>query len=145
MHTIIESLFVGNLDDVKSPPSYVTALLFVAEEYDVAPPDWIRFSKVPLKEFTEAVPEDLRRAVEWVEQHAASDRVLVCCRAGMGRSVSVIIAYLCCVRGVPYEDALQLVRMRRPGATPLPQLEKTIQRVQQLRQGTENPPGPTPR
>ncbi len=139
MHTIIESLLVGNLDDVKSPPSYVTAVLFVAEEYDVALPDTIRFSKVPLKEFTEAAPEDLKRAIEWLEQHAASHRVMVCCRAGMGRSVSVVIAYLCCVRGLSYEDALLLVRMRRPGATPLPQLEKTIQTVQQLRQGIQSP------
>ena len=137
MHTILDSLYVGNLDDAKRPHSLVTALLLVAEEFDIVPPDSTMFFKVPLKEFAEAAPEDLKRAIEWVEQHAASQRVMVCCRAGMGRSVSVVIAYLCCVRGMPYEDALLLVQMRRPGATPLPQLEKTIHTVRQLRQGTE--------
>ena len=135
MHGITESLFVGNVDDANNPPAHITGLLFVAEEHDVTPPDRVLFSRVPLREFTEADPHALRSAIEWMERHAASHRLLVCCRAGMGRSVSVVIAYLCCVLGNSYEDALVLLRSRRPGATPLPALEKTISKVQELRRG----------
>lgn len=146
MHGITESLFVGNVDDANNPPAQITGLLFVAEEHDVAPPDGVLFSRVPLREFTEADPHVLRSAIEWLEQHAGSHRLLVCCRAGMGRSVSVIIAYLCCVLGKSYEDALLLLRSRRPGATPLPALETTIRKVQELRKGSAvNGSGSTPR
>ncbi len=141
MHPITNSLFVGNVEEAQNPPAYVTGLLFVALEHEIDPPQGITFLRVPLKEFGEADPEDLRCAVEWLERSADSDRLLVCCRAGMGRSVSVVIAYLCCVRGMRYEEALQLCKARRPGATPLPYLEKTIQKVQELRQMT--PGGPS--
>ena len=51
---------------------------------------------------------------------------MVCCRVGMGRSVSVVIAYLCCVEGLSYPDAVRLVLTRRPGGMPLPHLEEII-------------------
>jgi protein-tyrosine phosphatase len=59
---------------------------------------------------------------------------MVCCRAGMGRSVSMVIAYLCCVQGMAYDEALNLLKMRRPGAMPLPELEATIRQVIRMRQ-----------
>ena len=77
--------------------------------------------------------EAIERAVAWLERHIASRRLIVCCRAGMGRSVSVVIAYLCCVKGLSYVEAVALVKARRPGATPLPNLERTIKEVQQAR------------
>ena len=59
---------------------------------------------------------------------------MVCCRAGMGRSVSVVMAYLCCVQGMTYAEVLQLVMRRRPGAMPLPKLEEAITQVRLLRE-----------
>jgi protein-tyrosine phosphatase len=58
---------------------------------------------------------------------------MVCCRAGMGRSVSVVMAYLCCVQGMTYEQVFKLVMTRRPGAMPLPNLEEAIAQVRLLR------------
>ncbi len=133
MHGVTPSLFIGNLQDAQKPPKPIEGLLFVAEEYDISPPNGMLFSKIPLKEFAEADPEHLKGAVEWMEAHAADSRVMVCCRAGMGRSVSVVIAYFCCVRGMSYEEAVLFIKTRRPGATPLPNLEATIKRVQELR------------
>ncbi len=52
----------------------------------------------------------------------------------MGRSVSVVMAYLCCVQGMTYTEVLKLVMRRRPGAMPLPKLEEAIEQVRQLRQ-----------
>lgn len=134
MHAITSSLAVGNVEDAKCPPAYIGGLLFLAQEYDIAPPKGITFAKIPLTEFAEVSPNTLHSAIQWLEERAPDQKILICCRAGMGRSVSVAIAYLCCIAGLPYAEALALVKARRPGATPLPQLEQTIQKVLELRQ-----------
>jgi protein-tyrosine phosphatase len=133
MHHVTESLLVGNLEDALRPPDFISAVLFLAEKA-IAPPARLAYSHVPLKEFDEASPEDLKRAVDWLEAHADGHRLMVCCRAGMGRSVSVVIAYLCCAKGMGYAEAVQLLKERRPGACPIPNLEQTIEKVRHLRQ-----------
>jgi protein-tyrosine phosphatase len=133
MHFITDSLMVGNKDDALSPPLFVTSVLFVAAECPITRPSGITFECIPLDEFEEADPMVMKRAVDWLERHE-SERVMVCCRAGMGRSVSIVMAYLCCVKDMPYADALKLMKARRPGATPLPRLEHSIEQVRQLRQ-----------
>lgn len=74
-------------------------------------------------------------AVHWIEAHLPNNRLMVCCRAGMGRSVSIVIAYLCCVEGMTYADALKLALTRRPGGMPLPRLGEVIEDVCRKRQG----------
>lgn len=133
MHLITDRLFVGNINDAMQPPIQIGALLLVAEEYTIDAPRWLAYSKIPFKDFGQADPNRLADAVQWVERHLTDDRVMVCCRAGMGRSVSVVMAYLCCVENMAYADVLKLVMTRRPGAMPLPNLEATIERVLTLR------------
>jgi protein-tyrosine phosphatase len=147
MHHVTESILVGNLEDAQHPPAFVSAVLFLAENAIIAP-QGLTYTHVPLKEFGEARPEDVKQAVDWLESHADGHRMLVCCRAGMGRSVSMVIAYLCCVKGMGYGEAVQLLKERRPGATPIPNLEQTIEKVRHLRQThagsstQEAPPSP---
>lgn len=133
MHLITEKLLVGTINDAREPPATVGTLLLVAEEFTVEPPKWIEYHRIPIKEFAEADPATLIRAVEWLEKRVPEGRTLVCCRAGMGRSVSVVMAYLCCVEGMTYEDVLKLVMVRRPGAMPLPNLQSAIEQVRLLR------------
>jgi protein-tyrosine phosphatase len=133
MHMITENLLVGNINDAKEPPVKIGALLLVAAEYALESPDWLISGRIPFSEYAEAEPLLLDQAVSWVEQHLSSNRVMVCCRAGMGRSVSVVMAYLCCVQGMEYAEVLKLVMRRRPGAMPLPNLEKAITQVRLLR------------
>ena len=133
MHLITETLLVGNINDAKEPPLKIGALLLVAAEYTLKPPSTLLYGRIPFSEYAEAEPLLLDRAVSWVEEHLSSQRVMVCCRAGMGRSVSVVMAYLCCVEGMTYEDVLKLVMKRRPGAMPLPNLEEAITQVRLLR------------
>ena len=99
MHLITETLLVGNINDARDPPVKIGALLLLAGEYTLEPPDGLPFGRIPFLEFGEAKPLLLDRAVSWIERHMSERRVLVCCRAGMGRSVSVVMAYLCCVKG----------------------------------------------
>ncbi len=134
MHYVTESLLIGNVEDAQNPPSSIGAVLFLSAEHTIEPPRGIDFAHVPLKEYGEADPNDVLKAVDWMEEHAPGQRLMVCCRAGIGRSVSIIIAYLCCVQGMPYDEAVTLLKARRPGATPLPLLEQTIEAVHQLRQ-----------
>ena len=133
MHLITETLLVGNINDAREPSVKIGALLLVAAEHMLEPPSWLRYGRIPFAEFAEAEPVLLDRAVSWVEQHHSGNRVMVCCRVGMGRSVSVVMAYLCCVRGMTYAEVLKLVMRRRPGAMPLPNLEEAIAQVRLLR------------
>ncbi|WP_455244648.1 dual specificity protein phosphatase family protein [Petrachloros mirabilis] len=133
MYLITDKLLVGNINDAREPPATVGTLLFVAEEFTVEPPSWVDYHRIPIKEFSEADPATLKSAIEWLETRVPEERTLVCCRAGMGRSVSVVMAYLCCVEGMTYEDVLKLVMARRPGAMPLPNLQVAIEQVRLLR------------
>ncbi|MBA2486183.1 MAG: dual specificity protein phosphatase family protein [Nitrospira sp.] len=110
----------------------------VAEEQNVTVPSRVIYAKIPLKEFGEPTVASLCEAVEWIEAHVADHRLLVCCRVGMGRSVSVVIAYLCCVEGLSYADAVKLVLTRRPGGMPLPHLQRIINELRDRRQGRCN-------
>lgn len=133
MHCISETLLVGNINDATETPPQISAVLLVAAEFTVQPPGWMLYGHIPFSEYAEAEPHKLDQAVSWVEQHHPSNRVMVCCRAGMGRSVSVVMAYLCCVQGMTYQEVLNLVMKRRPGAMPLPNLEDAIRQVRLLR------------
>ena len=134
MHQITDTLLVGNILDAERPPATVGAVLLVAEEFSIDGPAGVIYDRIPLKEYGEAAPALLDRAVTWIERHLPDNRVMVCCRAGMGRSVSVVMAYLCCVQDMAYEEVLKLVTTRRPGACPLPNIQFGIEQVHQLRQ-----------
>jgi protein-tyrosine phosphatase len=133
MHQITDKLFVGNIHDARQPTSQVSAVLLVAEEYEIDAPGGVVYARIPFKEYGEFHSQTLARAVDWVERHVPDNRVMVCCRAGMGRSVSVVMAYLCCVEGMAYAEVFKLMMARRPGAVPVPKLEETIQEVRRLR------------
>ncbi|MBH0200783.1 MAG: dual specificity protein phosphatase family protein [Nitrospira sp.] len=133
MHLITDSLLVGGIDDAEGPSELIGALLLVAEEVSITPAAGVDYHRIPFREFAKADPMKLREAVQWLESRAGKGRTLVCCRAGMGRSVSVVMAYLCCVEGRTYDEVLKLVMARRPGAMPLANLQVAIEQVRQLR------------
>ena len=133
MHLITDHLAVGNSDDAANPHWLISAILNVALETTVLPPKGRTYHWIPFAEFAEADPLQLDEAVSWLEQHEKQSRLLICCRAGIGRSASVAIAYLCLVDGLPYHKASALVAAQRPGAMPLPELEATIRFVGDLR------------
>ena len=122
------------MEDAQSPPPTISAILWTALDLKLLQPKDILLGRIPLREYTEADPMDIESALEWLERHLPHHQILVACRAGMGRSVSVVIAYLCCIQNMPYEEAVAFVRKRRHGATPLPRLEQTIEKVKKLRE-----------
>ena len=136
MHMITDNLLVGSIDDAQGPSEVIGTLLLVAEEFTITPASWLDYHHIPFREFAKADPSKLMEAVQWLESRASKGRTLVCCRAGMGRSVSVVMAYLCCVEGWTYDGVLKLVMARRPGAMPLPNLQVAIEQVRQLRRAS---------
>ncbi len=90
-----------------------------------------------MKEFTQPDLIDLENGIDWLTKHLPSQQVLVACRQGLGRSASLVIAYLCCQKHVPYETAVRQVTDKRPGTTPLPRLSLAID---QIREKTANGP-----
>lgn len=139
MHMINKRLLVGNAEDAKNPPPQVGAILMVAEEQNVMVPPRVIYAKIPMKEFGEPAVSAVYEAVQWIEAHLPDNRLMVCCRAGMGRSVSVVIAYLCCVEGMTYAEALKLALTRRPGGMPLPRLDEVIEDVCRKRLRVKKP------
>ena len=133
MYQITNTLFVGNIYEAEKPPANIDAVLVVAEEFTPNAPAGVIYERIPFKEFGEAKAASLDQAIEWIARHHPHNRVLVCCRAGMGRSVSVAMAYLCCIENMAYPDVFQLMMTCRPGACPLPNIQATIQQVHQLR------------
>lgn len=139
MHFVDANLLVGNVDDAQKPPPFVNSVLFVSGEHTINPPRGVAYAYVPLKEYGEADPNDVKLAVDWLEKQPPNSKLMVCCRAGMGRSVSMAIAYLVIVKGMSYADAEKMLKARRPGATPIPRLEQTIEKVRQMRQASSGP------
>lgn len=138
MHHITETLLVGNIHDARRPPVPIGGLLWAAAENQVSAPSGLPFKWIPLREFAEPDPVELEAGVAWIEDHRSSQPLLVCCRAGLGRSVSIAIAYLCTVQGMSYQEAIALVSARRPGASPLPNLPQAIRVVQAMRHSMGN-------
>src|SRR2546426_8281197 len=114
MHFITDTLLVGNVEDAQKPPGLIHGMLIVAEEREVKPAPGFIHERVPLKEFGEADPLDVQKAIEWLERQAPSHQLMGCCRAGMGRAVSMVIADLCCVQGRRYVGSVQLLEARTP-------------------------------
>ena len=134
MHLITEHLAVGKAEDAINPPWATAAILNVASESRITPPIGRQYNWIPFIEFAPADPFQLDEAISWLEQCGKGSRLLICCRAGVGRSVSVAIAYLCLVDDLPYQNAVTLVAAQRRGASPIPNLESTIRFVRDLRQ-----------
>ena len=54
--------------------------------------------KVPVRDMQPIPAAQLAEAIEWIERHVADRRILVLCNAGVGRSTSAVVGYLCCRR-----------------------------------------------
>ncbi len=75
----------------------------------------IRYKRVEVVDYEAPTPEQLREAVEWIRSEvAAGRRVYVHCRAGIGRSATVVAAFLMSEYGWTRERAWSFLESRRP-------------------------------
>lgn len=128
MHFIIDNLAIGNLQEALSAPEGIDALLCVAAEKDIPEPMCV-YHKVPIIDMQPIPAPQLREAVSWIQDHIGGHRILVFCNAGVGRSPSVVVAYLCCNLGYGFGEAVELVATRKPYMSILPDLITGIAEV----------------
>jgi protein-tyrosine phosphatase len=79
------------------------------------------YGRLPAAQLDDAVGE----VVDWLAQGC---RVYVHCRAGWQRSAAVAAGVVAVTEGVEIEKALELVRLRKPSADPLPQQREDLLR-----------------
>jgi protein-tyrosine phosphatase len=128
MDFILDNLAVGNRHDAALPDPRITAMLCVAEELE--PPAFATIQhKIPVVDMRPLPPEQLVEAIGWIERHIAREQILVFCNAGVGRSPSIAIGYLCCAHGYGFGEAVEHVARRRPQISPLPGLLEVIERL----------------
>lgn len=121
---ILENLGLGNLEDAKNPPRKITALLNVADDIELYKPAR-KYYKIPLQDGPPVPQERMLEAINWIEKNKISDKILVFCRYGAGRSASVVIGYLCSL-GFDYTEAVKFILSKKPDINPAPLLSKTI-------------------
>ena len=120
----MDNLAIGSYDDALNPPSEITALLNVAKELDVETE--LLYHKVPIVDMQPIPPKQMKEAVEWIRDHIERHKIMVFCNAGIGRSPSVVIGYLCCFLDYGFGDAVEFVARRKPDISILPELIRTI-------------------
>lgn len=131
MDYILERLAVGDINDARNMPGEITALLNCAEEHDTFR-EGIAYLKIPLVDFQPIDPAYIPRAVAWIKEVIVDHRVLVHCNAGIGRAPSIAVCYLNEV-GFGFDEAVRLVKARRPDALPHRDLKSAIMLARRMR------------
>jgi len=95
---------------------------------------------VPVEDFDAPTPEQFDKCLSVIEQAQRTGmRILVHCRAGKGRTGTILAAYFVW-KGMPPAEAIQHVRTLRPGSIETPEQERAISALAR-RRGMDAPPG----
>lgn len=131
--SILDHLTVGPYETALSPPDDIDALLNVAEEHDLPETELLTY-KVGMRDMHPIPVDQLEEAVRWLANHIADHNIYLFCNAGVGRSASVAVSYLCCYRDYSFGEAVEFVARRKPDISTLPKL---IERIDELRDRIE--------
>lgn len=128
IHALLDHLSVGPYEEALAPPDHIGALLNVAEEHDLPATDRPAHT-VPMTDMQPIPADQLEEAVRWIDAHIADHHIYLFCNAGVGRSPSVAVAYLCCYQGYSFGDAVEYVARRKSDVSTLPELIDRIEDV----------------
>jgi protein-tyrosine phosphatase len=140
MDFINDRIAIGNKRDAYHLPNLmeaqITGMLNCAIHLDVnlipAHMDHfpVEYHKVAMNDNENNRPETLEAAVLCLEQLLERhDKVLVHCRAGASRSVTVVCLYLVKHEGLTFDEALQKVKQERNRANPNPGIRQLADEV----------------
>lgn len=127
MKFILDHLAIGSYEEALRPSSEITALLNVAKEKDLKTN--LLYHKVPIIDMQPIPSAQMLEAVKWIQKHISKHIIMVFCNAGIGRSPSVVIGYLCCFLNYDFGEAIEYVAKRKPDISILPNLLRTIEEV----------------
>ncbi len=131
MDFILNNLAIGNFKEAQTPSPEIAVLLCVAQEKDLLKVD-LPYYKVPIIDMKPIPAEQLKKALDIIADNIREHRILIFCNAGVGRSPSVVVGYLCCKLGYGFGQAVEYVATRRPYMSILPNLIQTIKGVLKL-------------
>ncbi len=130
--TVHSNLTIGSFEDALNAPTWIGALLCVAEERHIEYPDRL-YHKIPIIDMQPIPVEQICRCIEWIDSHIGRYHIMVFCSAGVGRSPSIVISYLCCRCGFGFGEAVEYIAGHRPYMSILPMLMPNInQAAEQL-------------
>ena len=137
MNYILEHLAIGNAADAQNAHDHFDAFLNIASEIQI---DSDLFGtkpylKVAVDDMKPIPAFRLMETAEYIDQHINSKRIMVFCDGGVGRSPSVVIAYLCS-KGMRFGQAVEFVATRKPYMSILPDL------IESIRKAFVRPPAP---
>ncbi|CAG8521037.1 4008_t:CDS:1 [Scutellospora calospora] len=129
-------LYIGNyIAASRAKKSGFQAVLTVAKELELPPEtlEGIEYLKVPMKDGANnrVADRDISTCVKWIQLQLDNKRkTLVHCRAGMGRSGSIGIAYIYYYHpNFSYRQALQYAWSKKPDIYPHVGLQQSLERL----------------
>jgi protein-tyrosine phosphatase len=134
---ILDNLAIGSYHDALDPPAEITALLNVADEHDVSDSPLVNH-KVAIVDMKSIPAAQLKEAVAWIIAHISDHKIMVFCHGGVGRSPSVVVAYLCCALDYGFGEAVEFVAIRKPRMVTLPNLILRIADIKRELQAAAN-------
>ena len=98
--------------------------------------------QVPTIDFTVPSLEHVQQAVAFMNEHLSrGDGVYVHCKAGRGRSATVVLCWLMQAQGITPEEAQRRLLEARPHVMPNVYRRSVVQRFWHLQTGLDDPPG----
>jgi len=119
---IIDNLFISNLQDALRVRNEFDIVIRLSEDFNKKPISYndIEFYNFELEDnllFSKEIIEYSKTIYDIIETNP-DKRILIHCNEGRSRSVSVIIYYICRKYHLTYEEALDIVKKKKPDIGP---------------------------
>ncbi|KAL9237600.1 hypothetical protein vseg_012128 [Gypsophila vaccaria] len=141
---IEEGFFLGSLGAANNKSELkrlnITHILTVAGSLGPAYPRDFTYKVIEVADREETdLAQYFDECIDFIDEAKRSGGVLVHCFVGRSRSVTVVLAYLIKKRGMTLSEALELVKSKRPQASPNPGFIKQLQNYEQSLRAKECP------
>jgi protein-tyrosine phosphatase len=127
MDEIVEKLWIGDWEDTQFEDTLehmgFSHILCVVPHHHAHPQMRKEYQKLKVMHwhYEERKEIEIEPPLNFIDQGLKEGQVLVHCGAGIDRSPTVVMMYLIRKKGMTLEDAVDLIKERRPIANPHPE------------------------